>query len=60
MLKEIKVIYLGDLYRFYTDGSGEVACILFYPMMGTMEQVVEWDDVPEEVITQYENLYLTT
>jgi hypothetical protein len=60
MLKEIKIIYLGDLYRFYTDESGEVACVLFYPMMGTMEQTIEWDEVPKEVITQYENLYLAT
>ena len=58
MLKETKVIYLGDLYRFYTDELGEVSVIMFYPMMGTMEMAVEWEDVPQEVITQYENLYL--
>ncbi len=59
MLTEYKIIHLGDLYRFYVDESGEVALVMFYFLMGTHEQELEIDEVPPEVISLFENLYLS-
>ena len=54
MLTEIKIIYLGDLYRFYIDESGEVALAYLFPMMGTNAQELEVDEIPRDVLKELE------
>jgi len=58
VLTETTVTYLGDLYRFYTDESGEVLHVYFYAMMGTSEQEMDLDEIPPEVIEQFETAFM--
>lgn len=53
-LREYIVAYLGDLYRFYIDESGEVVHVFFYADMGTREKELDADEIPREVIEQLE------
>lgn len=55
MLKEIKIVHLGDLYRFYYEAdSGEVVHIFFYAMMGTSAKELDADEIPRDVLEQLE------
>lgn len=58
-LREYIVAYLGDLYRFYLDESGEVVHVFFYADMGTREKELDAEEVPRDVIEELERKYLS-
>jgi hypothetical protein len=54
MLTEIKVLYSGDLYRFYVDETGEIVHVFLYSMLGTNGKELDLDEIPDDVLTQLE------
>lgn len=52
------VVCYGDLYRIYVSSEGEIVAVHRYILMGTQHEVLEFDELPQEVVEKFETLYL--
>lgn len=58
---EIKVysqVFGGDLFRIYYESGGEVVAVHFFPLMGTQNRELDYNQLPETVKQQFERSYM--
>jgi hypothetical protein len=57
-IRIVNVSYLGDLYRFYVSRNGDIVEVRLYVDMSTAFTLLQQDDIPGEVLDQFETKYM--